>query len=41
MQSAKTMNLSYKWNIAIAGYPNGHPESINLEQDIDYLHMKV
>ena len=41
IHSAKTLSLSDKWNIAIAGYPNGHPESIHLEQDIDYLHKKV
>ena len=29
------------WSIAVAGYPEGHPDTKNLKEDINYLKMKV
>lgn len=29
------------WSIAVAGYPHTHPDSKDIEEDIDYLKMKV
>lgn len=29
------------WSIGVAGYPEGHPDSKNLEEDVNYLKLKI
>ncbi len=40
-QLVEFIKKNYDWSIAVAGYPQGHQENKNLDEDINYLKMKV
>lgn len=42
LMEAINNNKNYpKFNLAIAGYPQGHPESLSVQQDFEILKKKV